>query len=82
MTTAGHATGNPPRNAPAGSRPSLIGRILRSVLRALLFAFVFGFAIGTWIRCSAEQAGPASIQYLGARDTDARAATGDSSGPA
>lgn len=71
-----------PANARARARPSLIVRILRTALRGLLFAFAFGFTVGTLIRCSAERASPAAIQYLGASNPDGQAVEPASDSPA
>jgi hypothetical protein len=58
----------------AGSapQPPLLIRVLRTVVRALLIAFAVGFGIGTWLRCTAEQAAPRSLPYLGERTSEAR----------
>lgn len=48
-------------------QPPLLMRVLRTVARALLIAFAVGFGIGTWLRCTAEQAAPRTLPYLGER---------------
>lgn len=52
-------------------QPPLLMRVLRTVVRALLIAFAVGFGIGTWLRCTAEQATPRSLPYLGERTSEA-----------